>query len=577
MQADSGIYAFDLSVTVTGSGGSGAITCGLILLEAVAEAGLYGLMSRSLGPQIRGGESAAMLRIADGPVACLDDRFDLLLGLDWLNVERFADEIPLDARSLIISDAGTGELPESLRISGARALMLPINELAAGIGGGRANMVALGILGRLVGLDLTSLAKACRKVLVDKGEAVVAAALRCVEAGYAVVADRPLLGEPPVLVRQPRWIISGNQACALGGLRGGVRFVAAYPITPASDMLEWLAPRLEQLGGSLLQAEDELASINMLIGASYGGVPALTATSGPGLSLMVEGLGLAVASEIPLVVVNVTRVGPSTGIPTKSEQSDLNLALYGQHGDAPHLVLAPLSITDCAFTTEWAVALAERLQTPAILLSDQFLGQNRAITTPCPAVGFGLGRKLAERSVEPYQRYRLTPDGVSCTGIPGQPGCIYNSDGLEHDPRGDPSSLAVDHRLQSDKRRRKLEVFDYGPFWAEIQGQGEFCLLTWGSSAGVVFEAAGRLRAQGIGVRVIAVRLLAPLRHQALRELLAGATRVLVVEQNHSAQFFHYLHAQQVLPGSAESLAQPGPIPLRPGEILARCLEEPVL
>jgi 2-oxoglutarate ferredoxin oxidoreductase subunit alpha len=576
MQADSGIYDFDLSVTVTGSGGSGAITCGLILLEAVAEAGLYGLMSRSLGPQIRGGESAAMLRIADGPLACLDDRFDLLLGLDWLKVERFADEIPLDPRSLIISDADTTALPESLQTSGARVLRLPINELAAGIGGGRANMVALGILGRLCGLALDYLANACRKFLVTKGKAVTAASVRCAEAGYAAVADRPLLGEPPVLVKQPRWIISGNEACGLGGLRGGVRFVAAYPITPASDMLEWLAPRLEQLGGSLLQAEDELASINMVIGASYGGVPALTATSGPGLSLMVEGLGLAVASEIPLVVVDVTRVGPSTGIPTKSEQSDLDLALYGLHGDAPHLVLAPLSITDCAFTTEWAVALAERLQTPAILLSDQFLGQNRAITAPSPAGGFGLQRKLATEDDEPYQRYRSTPDGVSCMGIPGRPGCIYNSDGLEHDPRGDPSSLAFDHRVQSDKRRRKMDAFDYGPYWAETQGQGELCLLTWGSSAGVVLEAAGRLRAQGIGVRVIAVRLLAPLRHQALRELLVGATKVLVVEQNHSAQFFHYLHAQQVLPSSAESLARAGPIPLRPGEILAQCLEESV-
>jgi 2-oxoglutarate ferredoxin oxidoreductase subunit alpha len=313
----------------------------------------------------------------------------------------------------------------------------------------------------------------------------------------------------------------------------------------------------------------------MVIGAAYGGVPAMTATSGPGLSLMVEGLGLAVASEIPLVVVDVTRVGPSTGIPTKSEQSDLNLALYGQHGDAPHLVLAPLSITDCALTTEWAVALAERLQTPAIVLSDQFLGQNRAITAPCPTLGFGLQRKQAVKSAESYQRYRLTPDGVSGMAIPGQTAYIYNSDGLEHDQRGDPSSLARDHQFQSDKRRRKLQGFDYGPYWAEIEGQGEICLLTWGSCAGVVRETAGRLRAQGIGVRVIAVRLLAPLRCQSLRQLLVGAAKVLVVEQNHSAQFYQYLHAQQVLPSSAKSLARAGPIPLRPGEILAQCLEAP--
>jgi 2-oxoglutarate ferredoxin oxidoreductase subunit alpha len=446
--------------------------------------------------------------------------------------------------------------------------------MAAGIDGGRGNMVALGILGRLSGLGLSALTQACRKVLAKKGEAVSAAAVRCIEAGYAAVMDRPPLWQLPVINKQPRWNISGNEACGLGGLRGGVRFVAAYPITPASDMLEWLAPRLEKLGGSLLQAEDELASINMVIGASFGGVPAMTATSGPGLSLMAEGLGLAVASEIPLVVIDVTRVGPSTGIPTKSEQSDLNLALYGQHGDAPHLVLAPLGITDCAFTTEWAVGLAERLQSPAIVLTDQFLGQNRAITAPAPAGAFGLQRKGAGSCDEPYRRYRLTPDGVSCMGIPGQAGCLYTSEGLEHDQRGDPSSLALDHQEQSDKRRDKLEAFDYGPRWVETEGEGELCLLTWGSCAGVVFEAARRLRSRGIEVRVIAVRLLAPLPDKSLRELLEDSARILVVEQNHSAQFFHYLHARRVLPDSAESLARPGPIPWRPGEVLGQVLEE---
>ncbi len=172
-----------------------------------------------------------------------------------------------------------------------------------------------------------------------------------------------------------------------------MRFVAAYPITPASEILEWLAPRLEQVGGSLLQAEDELASVNMIIGASFGGVPALTATSGPGLSLMMEGLGLAVASETPVTVVNVMRGGPSTGIPTKSEQADLNIALYGLHGDAPHLVLAPLDIGDCVFTTQWAVQLAEHLQTVAIVLSDQFLGQSRTISATPPSRELPLARQ----------------------------------------------------------------------------------------------------------------------------------------------------------------------------------------
>lgn len=560
------------SVAITGSGGSGAITAGLMLLEGIARVGMYGLMSRSVGPQIRGGESAAMLRFADRPVDCPDDRFDLLVGLDWLNVDRFVDEIPLDAHSLIVTDSAGGDVPASIAASNAKILPLPLKELASGIAGGRTNMLALGMIGYLSGLPVDALKDAARKHLARKGEQVIGAAVACIEKGYASVNEKWILPDATVpQKKKPHWNISGNEASGLGALRGGVRFVAAYPITPASDMLEWLSPRLEQLGGALVQAEDELASINMAIGASYGGTPAMTATSGPGLSLMTEGLGLAVASETPVVVVNVTRGGPSTGIPTKSEQSDLNIALYGMHGDAPRLVLAPLSIGDCATTTEWAVGLAEHLQTVAIVLTDQYLGQTRTITDSLEPVDSGLQRVLAKPEAgAPYLRYQLTEDFVSPMAVPGMACCRYTAEGLEHDERGTPSSKAIDHQAQLDKRQRKLENFDYGQLWVEQEGDGEICLLTWGSTAAVAFEAGRRLRAQGTAVRVVAVRLLAPLQHEALKNIVDTAERVLVVEQNHQAQFFHYLHAQQVLPGNAESFARPGPVLFRPGEIVAR-------
>jgi pyruvate/2-oxoacid:ferredoxin oxidoreductase alpha subunit len=203
-----------------------------------------------------------------------------------------------------------------------------------------------------------------------------------------------------------------------------VRFVAAYPITPATELLEWMAPALEQVGGVLVQAEDELASINMALGASYGGVPSLTATSGPGLSLMTEALGLAVAAELPVVVVDVMRGGPSTGIPAKSEQSDISIATQGLHGDAPRLVVVPNSIEDCLVSTQWAVHLAESLQVPALVLSDQFFGQTRAVVdrpampaggrlTPSVALAAADAAKLAEDAVPALCRYsqRSVADG----------------------------------------------------------------------------------------------------------------------------------------------------------------------
>lgn len=559
--------AGSFSVAITGSGGSGAVTTGRILLEAAAHCGFQGLMTRSAGPQIRGGESAAMVRFSRDPVECMGDEYDLLVGLDWLNIERFADEIPLSGKSLILADPAAGEVPALLRGNGAEVREVPFKKFAAGLPEGRLNMVALGAAAVVCGLELEAMEVSVRRILKRKGETVVETALQAVRLGYN--HDR----RPRITLQAPgrqdnRWSITGNQACGLGALRGGTRFVAAYPITPASEILEWLAPRLEKLGGSLLQAEDELASINMIIGASFGGVPSLTATSGPGLSLMVEGMGLALVSETPVTVINVMRGGPSTGIPTKSEQSDLNIALYGMHGDAPHLVLAPLSIRDCVFTTQWAVQLAEHLQTVALVLSDQSLGQSQAIIEAPPERELPLARKV-ERSPEgEYQRYSITPDNVSPMTLPGTPAGMYTADGLEHNSRGTPSSMAVDHRNQLAKRLNKLETFDYGEEWAEVEGEGRQCIVTWGSSTGVVREVANWLRAQGSPVRVIAIRLLAPLQRERLKALLEASDKILVVEQNHGGQLFHYLHAEGVLPASAESLAQPGPLPLRPGRIL---------
>ena len=566
-----------LSVAITGSGGSGVVTAGQMLLKAIAAAGLFGMMSRSSGPQIRGGESAAMLRVGADPVNNLDDHFDILLAFDWLNVNRFIDEIPLQPGSLIIRDPDAGDVPPELSDQQIHVIDAPLKSLAKTIEGGRPNMIGLGILARLLGLPESALLDVAARHLQKKGEQAVEATRACITQGYSqVYTNLPISPLEPPADPPARWNISGNEASGIGAARGGVRFVAAYPITPASEILEWLAPNLEKLGGSLLQAEDELASINMIIGSSFGGVPSMTATSGPGLSLMMEGLGLAVTSETPLVVANVMRGGPSTGIPTKSEQSDLNIALYGFHGDAPHLVLAATNIGDCAFTTQWSVYLSEALQTVAIVLSDQSQGQARAIIEPPPEPETKLQRLLAEANEgeSHYQRYALREDSLSPMSVPGTAGCIYTADGLEHNERGTPSSMADDHGQQLNKRLNKIEQFDYGDDWADTCGDGENCIITWGSSSGAVFEAAQRLSQSGTPTRAITLRLLAPLQREKLLEAIKGSSRTIVVEQNHGAQLFHYLNANRVLPSSTRSFARPGPLPIRPRDIMAFMQQE---
>ena len=559
-----------VSIAVTGAGGAGVVTAAQMLLDAAAKVGLYGLMARSSGPQIRGGEVAALLRFGTVPVDCLDDRFDVMVALDWLNVNRFSAEISLDAGSLVLCDAEAGEVPPQIAGTGAKLVSLPLQETVKGLPGGRLNMVGLGLLTGLVSLPDDAVDGVVAHVLKKRGQEVLDAGLAGVRAGKTLLKGLDISGYSLTADGAPcqRWNISGNEAAGLGSVRGGVRFVAAYPITPATEILEWLAPNLEKVGGVLVQAEDELSSINMIIGASFGGTPSLTATSGPGLALMMELIGLAVASETPIVVIDVMRGGPSTGIPTKSEQSDLNIALYGLHGDAPHIVTAARSIADCQFTAQWSVFLAEHLQVPAIVLTDQSLGQSRAIIDRPADIAFLGRRETVAASVADYQRYALTGSGVSPMAIPGTPGSEYVADGLEHAISGRPSSAAQDHEAQLAKRARKLEGFDYGLHWADVDGDGPLCVLTWGSSAGPAREACGRAKQQGIDTRLISLRLLAPAQESRFAEAITGVERMLIVEQSHSRQFYRYLRAHYDLPRDIRILSKPGPLPIRPGEVL---------
>ncbi len=552
-----------VSVAVCGSGGAGVITAGEVLLAAAAHAGWHGLQTRSVGPQIRGGEAVAMVRIASHPVEAHADAFDMILAIDWRNFDRFAAEVTLSPHAVILMDEEAGDLPAVYAGHAGPVLRLPLQEVAKAAKG-RANMVATGLIGEMLGMPADSLEHAVRRRFKAKGEAILDSALAALEAGQRLFHERmanhacPLA--PPPMGKGERWIISGNQMAGLGALTAGVRFVAAYPITPASDLLEWMTPALAGAGGMLVQAEDELASINMIIGASFAGTPALTATSGPGLALMMEGLGLAVAAEIPVVVIDVQRGGPSTGIPTKSEQTDLNIALCGLHGEAPHLVIAPTSAADCLATTAWAVHLAEKLQSPAIVLSDQKMAQMKAITEPLPLPEWKAARKVQE-PCEPntYARYRLAADGVSPMALPGTPGCMYTADGLEHDERAVPSSRLEDHAAMLEKRARKLADHDYGDFWAEIAGEGEVAVITWGSTAGAVREAARDLGAQGVHFRRLILRLLSPPQPERLATALTGVHTVIVAENSHSGQFLHYLRAHYDIPARLVPLHHAGP------------------
>ena len=562
-----------LSVVFAGSGGAGAMTAGSVFLRAAAHAGYYGLMSQLFGPQVRGGEAAALVQISTTPIEAQPDRFDMFVALDWDKVEQFASEIPLDENSILIADKKSGPIPPGIAKSKARTIDLPMGDpeltrLEKALRGRHINIFAAVAVAVLAGLTELDVGAALQAVLGDKGAEVIKANAAAAAAGAMAGAKLGLNYKLERPQKTGRWLITGNQAIGLGALRGGVRFVGCYPITPATDLVEWLAPELRKLGGRLVLAEDELAAINMVLGASYGGTPSMTVTSGPGFSLMLETLGLAVAAEIPAVVIDVMRAGPSTGIASKTEQSDINIAIHGAHGDAPRIVLAPTSIADCISTAERAVYLAESLQLPVIVLSDQAFGQTLAVIDPDGKRPKPLQRRTnGAASGAQFKRYAIGFDPVTPMPSPGTPGQQWVAEGLTHNEIGLPASGAGAHVAQINKRAKKLQRFEPGDLWGESWGAGDTAVIAFGSTIGPAREAARRLTAAGHPVRIVGLRMLAPLPLDALARALDGARRVIVIEQNHSAQLYHYLLGQKAIPVSAESVARPGPLPFRPSEI----------
>jgi 2-oxoglutarate ferredoxin oxidoreductase subunit alpha len=365
--------------------------------------------------------------------------------------------------------------------------------------------------------------------------------------------------------------MTGNDAIVLGALHAGCGFFSGYPITPATDIMEALSRHLPERGGLLVQAEDELAAINMAIGASFAGTRAMTATSGPGFSLMAEGLGLAVMAEVPLVVIDVQRVGPSTGIATKTEQADLWAAVASSHGDNPRVVLAPSSVRGCAELTVRAFQMAEAYRLPVIVLSDQFLGSRAEILDPIPLEEMDRQEQTADERVEARAGVRGSGFGGAdvLMPLPGTPGGEYTGESLEHDPSGRPDSSFRMHEIQSRKRWEKLQALADEDGWIECCGDtnASVVLIAWGSTGGVVREAVRAASVQGRKVKGIILHLLFPPQPEQLDRRLRGVQVLYVAELSSMAQFLYYLRACYRLPAQVVSLARPGGMPYRLREL----------
>jgi 2-oxoglutarate ferredoxin oxidoreductase subunit alpha len=439
------------------------------------------------------------------------------------------------------------------------------------------NVLTLGIMAGLFGLEVSSLEDLVRSRLKRRAE-LLSKNLEALHHGYEHTKqirkeDGYYLGSSDHV---SRLVMSGNDAIVAGALYAGCRYYAGYPITPASEILEGMARELPKVGGVFLQAEDEIASLASCLGASFAGTKAMTATSGPGFSLMTELMGLASMAEVPVVIVNAQRAGPSTGMPTKLEQGDLSQALYGGHGDFPRIVVAPGSVEDCLHQIAGAFNLAEKYQMPVIFLSDQSLShRTESLQTPDLSALTVVDRERPlEGDLESYSRFQVTESGVSPMALPGVDAKgIYVAPGLEHDESGQPSQEPSVHEVMTQKRFRKLATIEseLGPVPRYGSEKPRVGIIGWGATEGAIREAVERAVAAGYEVAALHPRVLSPLPEKELGDFIASVEHVIVPEVNYQGQLAHHLAA--TFGFKPIRLNKYGGLPFTPGEIFQKVEE----
>lgn len=575
----------DLIIGMAGSGGDGIVSAGESLMSASAQEGYYAILTKSFGSQIRGGESSCRLRVATTPVLNPGGTLTVAVALNWEDFLRFGGELPVSADTVVIYEQKTGVAPAEvpLPIKPAIVLCVPMEELAKKAAGTllAKNNVVLGLLAGWFGLGRQAILDGIRRKFGKKGIEVLQGNERAYAAGLEY-ADQHPIGDahrfaPAQSSNGRRRVTDGNEICAEAALFAGCKFFGGYPITPATEIMQHLQRDIWKHGGSLLQAEDEIAGIAAAIGASFAGQKAMTATSGPGLSLKTEALGLASGVELPLVCVNVQRGGPSTGLPTKTEQADLFAAAFSAHGDTVRPILAPISVEDMFGITVEAFNIAEEFQTPVIVLSDQEIAQRKDIIDPIDTRGFTLVDRLrpSPEDLQVYTRFRITPSGISPISHPGMKGGAYLAAGIEHNEHGDPTSSGAMHQRMNDKRLNKLNPLKERRDLFQIEGDphAPVGMIAWGGIAGVALEALRTARAQGLPVKLLIPRLLYPIPERIYGEFFASLEACLVVEQSHQGQLHRIIRMWVDVPRRFLSFAKSGANPFSPAEVVGKLQE----
>ena len=566
-----------VEVMFGGQAGDGSLTTGDLIAGVFKRMGLEVYTYKDFPSRIRGGHTNYVIRASENHDYGMADAVDALVAFDLEAVEAHIDE--MRPGGFVVFDNTSETIPDEVRRSDVTWYEIPLAKIAKEMGLELIrNTISLGVLGALVGMDPEIVRHDVRGVYQRKGEKVVDLNTRAIEAGESYVrenfADRPSGYGLTKGTDGDRLIMMGNDAIAYGALVAGCRFMAGYPITPATDILEWMSKQLPAFGGVVVQAEDELAAITMTLGAAFAGVRAMTATSGPGQALMTEAIGLAGVLEIPVVVVECARAGPSTGMPTKTEQSNLNHLIYSGHGEIPRVILAPGTVAESFELTVTAFNLAEKYQLPVFLLTEQALCQSKATLPPFDvgAVQIDRGKLIDDGEVTfgEYKRFAFTDDGVSPRVIPGIPGGMHLAPGSEHNDGGVITENAANRARMMEKRMGKLVTMRDDLPRAVLHGvaDADIGIVGYGANTGPIAEAVDRLARAGILTRFLQLRTLWPFPEDDIRMFFGGAQHVFVVENNYTGQLERLIRAVIGPVDALQSVRKYNGQPFRPIEII---------
>lgn len=573
-----------VSWKVGGQQGEGIESTGETFATAMNRKGYYLYGYRHFSSRIMGGHTNNKIRVSTTPVHAISDDLDILIAFDQETIELNHHEMRED--SVIIADSkAKPEKPDNCR---AQLIDLPFTATAKELGTAlMKNMVAIGATCAVMDLDISDFETLITNMFTKKGDKVVELNIEALNEGYRLMNEQLNNVDADFILDKtdgkPHLYMIGNDAIGLGALSAGSRFMAAYPITPASEIMEYMIENLPKVGGTVVQTEDEIAAANMAIGSNYAGVRAFTASAGPGLSLMMEAIGLSGMTETPFVVINTQRGGPSTGLPTKQEQSDLMQMIYGTHGDIPKIVVAPTDAEDAFYLTMEAFNLAEQYQCPVIVLSDLQLSLGKQTVEQLDYNKIEINRgdmiqsdiEREENDKTYFKRYALTESGVSPRPIPGVKGGIHHVTGVEHNEEGKTSEAADNRQQQMDKRMRKTEnLLIQNPVEADVQHEtADILYLGFISTKGAIQEGKSRLESQNIKVNHIQIRQLHPFPSETIQKEVDKASKVVVVEHNYQGQLANILKMNVNLGDKLVNQTKYDGTPFLPHEIETNGLE----